>query len=222
MSLIDDLKQQDVDYQVESNQFFDALNVRYLITKSLVDLDPEQYQLMYSAEVQIYQNKNALNRIWTVSKLINTNNTNQVKDQLLNPDFDIRKQAVVLGSSPQTEYSTNTQFTRVIETANQISLVTFSEEASYLVFSKNYYPGWKAKIDGHEADLDQVNLTMIGLAVPAGQHRVEVYYSADIYKVGLLVSVLGSIIFLILIYPKKFKAFQRVKIDTSESPKPSE
>ncbi len=222
VSLIDDLKQQDVDYQIENNQFFDALNVRYVITKSLVDLDPKQYQLMYSAEVQIYQNKHALNRFWSVEKLVNANSTDQVKGHLVNPDFDIKKQAVVLGDKSQTEYSTNTQFSRVIETANEISLVSFSEEASYLVFSKNYYPGWRARIDGHDADIDQVNLTMIGVSVPAGQHKVEVYYSADIYKVGLLVSVLGSIIFLILIYPKKFTAFQRVKIDTSESPKTNE
>ena len=46
----------------------------------------------------------------------------------------------------------------------------------YLVFSEIYYDDWKVEIDGKPAALNKVNYTLRGLAVPAGEHKIRMYF----------------------------------------------
>ncbi len=62
-----------------------------------------------------------------------------------------------------------------------------------VVLSDNYYPGWKATIDGKAVAIDEVNLTMRGVLVPAGSHQIEfVYRPSRVFAAGGL-TALGMI-----------------------------
>jgi hypothetical protein len=49
--------------------------------------------------------------------------------------------------------------------------VTASQDA-FLVYSENYYPGWRATVDGKPVTVYRTDGTLLGVPVPAGEHRV--------------------------------------------------
>lgn len=46
----------------------------------------------------------------------------------------------------------------------------------YLVFSEIWYDNWRVEIDGKPAQLNKVDYTLRGLAVPAGKHNIKMVY----------------------------------------------
>ncbi len=65
--------------------------------------------------------------------------------------------------------------------------LTFSAPApkgSALVVSENFYPGWRATIDGKPAEAERADLTLIGVPLPEGARKVELSFSSDTYARG--------------------------------------
>ncbi len=61
-----------------------------------------------------------------------------------------------------------------------------------LTLSQVYYPGWRARVDGHMQDLTGLeNLSGLGVSLDAGQHVVEFTFDPWTVKVGALVSGVG-------------------------------
>jgi hypothetical protein len=60
-----------------------------------------------------------------------------------------------------------------------------------LVVAEAWYPGWGAEIDGQPGACVPVNTWMRAVPVPAGQHRVRLYFRQDYLLPGLLVSLVS-------------------------------
>ncbi|MBS2209864.1 YfhO family protein [Carboxylicivirga mesophila] len=68
------------------------------------------------------------------------------------------------------------------------------------VFSDIYYDkGWKAYIDGEEAEMIRTNYILRGLMIPAGEHDIEFRFKPQSFAVGQTVAIISSIIILLLI-----------------------
>lgn len=72
------------------------------------------------------------------------------------------------------------------------------DKTSTLYFSVPYDTGWSAAIDGRKADIIQSGGMML-LEVPAGQHDIVFTYVTPYYKLGLCISLVCWVIFLILL-----------------------
>ncbi len=59
-----------------------------------------------------------------------------------------------------------------------------------LVMGEVYYPGWRAYVDGKPATTLRANLALRAVAVPSGQHLVEMVYRPWTVPVGIILSVL--------------------------------
>src|SRR5262249_20919356 len=59
------------------------------------------------------------------------------------------------------------------------------------------YRGWEAWIDGRRAPVERVNHLLRGLAVPAGDHRVEFVFRAHSFRNGASWSFLGVLLLLV-------------------------
>ena len=53
-----------------------------------------------------------------------------------------------------------------------------------------YYPGWQVRVDDEPASLLRTNLTLRGVPVPAGMHRIEMVFRPWTVPVGLALSAL--------------------------------
>jgi hypothetical protein len=66
-----------------------------------------------------------------------------------------------------------------------------AETDAVLVVSEAFFPGWQALIDQQPARVLPANGALMGLAVPAGEHRVELAYRPATLLYGSVISALG-------------------------------
>lgn len=81
-----------------------------------------------------------------------------------------------------------------------------------LVLADNYFPGWRAYINGEETKIFRANFLFRGIYLPKGNHTVEFKYLPDSFYLGTQISLMTLISLIILIifikvYPKKFPLF---------------
>ncbi|MFL6589232.1 MAG: YfhO family protein, partial [Chthoniobacterales bacterium] len=72
---------------------------------------------------------------------------------------------------------------------NRVEIKTESSGRSLLVLADNYFPGWRAKIDGHRAKVLRANYNQRAVTVPAGSHIVSFSYQPKSVLCGLIISV---------------------------------
>lgn len=77
---------------------------------------------------------------------------------------------------------------------NRISVATEAAGPSLLVLADNYYPGWRAEVDGRPTAIRRVNYNQRGVAVGAGQQIVTFSYQPKSFERGLVVSILSLLL----------------------------
>jgi uncharacterized membrane protein YfhO len=58
-----------------------------------------------------------------------------------------------------------------------------------LVVSENYYPGWKATVNGQAAKVGRADFTLIGVELPTGARIVELSFDSAPYNTGKTVTL---------------------------------
>lgn len=66
-----------------------------------------------------------------------------------------------------------------------------------------YTDGWKLKVDGKEQKLKKVNYMNSGVVLKAGKHKIELTYSTPGITLGLILTIVGILILLIVIIAYK-------------------
>ncbi|HXY30167.1 MAG TPA: YfhO family protein [Gemmatimonadaceae bacterium] len=64
-------------------------------------------------------------------------------------------------------------------------------EGSALVVSENYYPGWRATVDGKPAAVGRTDFVLIGVALPTGGQRVELTFESPAFERGRLITLIA-------------------------------
>lgn len=75
-------------------------------------------------------------------------------------------------------------------------------EDGILQLSTSYSTGWTAYVDGIKTNIINVNRGFVGIPLKKGNHTVEFVYYTPYLKLGIILSLLGIILFIIL-YVKK-------------------
>jgi hypothetical protein len=55
----------------------------------------------------------------------------------------------------------------------------------WLIFSRTFFPAWKARVDGEPARVVVANARDLAVAVPAGRHAVEIAYGRESFRRGV-------------------------------------
>ncbi|PHN02395.1 YfhO family protein [Flavilitoribacter nigricans] len=147
-------------------------------------------------------NPGALGNAWFVSDLEIVPNANAEIDALT--DFDPSRTAVVNTEFQDYVSGLNPNGTGTIElTAYAPDKLTYTSNTSgeqLAVFSEVWYgpdKGWKAYIDGEPLAHIRVNYLLRALRVPAGQHTIVFEFSPGIYKAGVAISLISSLIIIL-------------------------
>lgn len=72
-------------------------------------------------------------------------------------------------------------------------------QGAALVVSENYYPGWKATVDGKPATTDRADYTLIGVQLPAGARKVSLTFDSPEYHTGKAITIAAILISLLLL-----------------------
>ncbi|MCP2518941.1 YfhO family protein [Candidatus Aminicenantes bacterium AC-708-M15] len=122
-------------------------------------------------------------------------------------NFDPKKIAIVGKEINLSENFNNKKNYRIItleEKQGKKRYLIESSSSAIAVFYGNYYPGWKAWVDGKRVRIFKVNLTSKGIVVPSGRHEIVLKYLPNSFIYGAIITfttlvgiIIVSIIFII-------------------------
>lgn len=69
---------------------------------------------------------------------------------------------------------------------------------AFVVIADAFFPGWTATLDGVRLPIVRVNHVLRGVAIPAGEHRLEMRYVPEGWEAGLALSRTAWVAFLLL------------------------
>ena len=78
--------------------------------------------------------------------------------------------------------------------AERVTVQTAARRPALLVLTDNWFPGWKASVDGEPAPIHRVDYLIRGVAVPGGAHRVEFRYEPASWRAGWIISTLALLV----------------------------
>jgi hypothetical protein len=84
-----------------------------------------------------------------------------------------------------------TPFTTRRVNGNRLWLEGSATQAGLLVVAEQFDPGWRARVDGKPARITPADHLLMGVPLEPGQHRVELTYAPDAFRVGLFGTLLG-------------------------------
>ena len=61
------------------------------------------------------------------------------------------------------------------------------------MLADSWYPGWKATVDGRDAEVHRVDYLIRGVVVPPGRHRVELRYQPASWRAGWILSLVTAL-----------------------------
>jgi uncharacterized membrane protein YfhO len=193
-------------FDTPRSPFFDLLNVRYVMTRASADALPD-YDLLFTAEgISIYENRNALPRAFFAGAAVVARSHVEAIDALRDPVFNNRTVVVEtedndstlseisnLNSQPAAERAAIIEDWR-----NRVVIETEKPDAGLLVLSDNYYPGWRAYIDGTPAEILRANCTMRAVRVPAGRHVVSFVFVPMAFWASVYISSSMAAVLIVL------------------------
>lgn len=120
--------------------------------------------------------------------------------RVLEPDFDPATTAVLSEAPPVALPAGPVQGSvRWAEDgADRMRLTVDSPSNALLVVADNWYPAWKARVDGADAPVLRAYYTLRAVPLAAGHHDVELWYDAAYLRAGLLSSALAGGLLVVL------------------------
>jgi len=82
--------------------------------------------------------------------------------------------------------------------------------------NQTWDPGWRASVDGILAPVVRTDISLSGVLVPPGQHRVEFEYFDDALAAGLAVSVAAALACLVLLLLARRRRSVPARLSPSE------
>ena len=168
--------------------------------------NPKLKKVFEDKTVVVLENISALPRAFFVSDWISESSRTKVLENLLEKDFPLDKRIVLEEDFQDFTPSKGNKSQVEILNSNEIHLKTTNP--GFLFISNNFYPGWKAEVDGIQAEILRANYTF--QAVPVyqdGDYKIRLSYDPQSFKIGKVISLI-SVVFLGMIggikYGRKF------------------
>ncbi len=169
----------------------------------LLTSDQGRFDLVHSGDVKIYEALDVRQRAYMATRVQVVSSSAEAVS-LLQTDHE-NGQAVV-EASPDLALTAGGGDAEIVSySAERVVVRTRSDDASFLVLSDAYYPGWQATVDGTAAQVYPTNVLFRGVAVPAGEHDVVFVFAPQPWQRGVLVSGIGVILWLSLLVVGLFR-----------------
>lgn len=135
---------------------------------------------------------------WVASAIVKVP-ASQTLSTVLHPQFDPLRVAVVDTSAHDVQAqelkglpepsTVKARVTASTDDSYDVALDQPATAGSALVVSENYYPGWRATVDGKPVAVARTNFNLIGIALPAGARAVQFKFTDDAYQKGKVLTL---------------------------------
>ena len=102
------------------------------------------------------------------------------------------------GLSNQLPNENSSSIEVLARSSGRIRLLVDAKQAGMLVYNNQYFPGWKAYVDGERVEIYRANYLFQGVGVSAGKSVIEFVFLPNTFLLGLFLAALGFILIIIL------------------------
>lgn len=162
----------------------------------------EKYGLVFQyGKSQVYENKKVLPRAFILHEF-QVLKDNEILKTLMDEHFDASKTLLFEETPREIPEKKVGEDKVVIDQSsyfdNKVLIKTNAASGGFLFLSDNFYPGWRAFIDGQETKIYRADYTFRAVFLPKGEHTVKFIYDPQTFKIGLWLSLtsLGVLILL--------------------------
>ena len=168
--------------------------------------------------LKVFANPEAFPRAWTVHDIRTAPDEDRAAALVRDGKFDLRSTAVMTGKIPRLQNCGDADRTGAV----QEDLLSMRVDVTMgctglLIVSDSYYPGWRAQLDGNSTPIWKVNTVIRGIVVPAGHHQVVMRYRPLSVYGGLVLTILGFAIAIVLQRRKEADSIDLLTDSTSLS-----
>ena len=160
------------------SRIIDLLNVKYVL--SLNDLNSQKLKKIFQeGETRIYENQEFFPRAFLVHDFKIAETKQKAIELIFDEKIDLKKTAIFeeVIEMAKGEKAIQDEVKMVEYKEQKIVLEIKNSSEGALVLSQNFYPDWQATIDGRRIKTYRVDYNLLGILIPAGEHKVEFYPS---------------------------------------------
>ncbi|MBI5361982.1 MAG: YfhO family protein, partial [Planctomycetes bacterium] len=119
----------------------------------------------------------------------------EARDAARAPEFDPERELVL---ERPVGYTTSVAgpigSARVVEESpGRVELAVDVAHGGWLRCAQAWFPGWTARVDGREVELLRAEGAFTAVAVPEGEHRVELVYAPASFRIGLWIALVSAL-----------------------------
>jgi hypothetical protein len=179
------------------------LATKYVLNFNSPRPDPSQFELVYSNQITIYQNREFQGRALTVFNYDVTNAASilaNVRSGSFNP-----RQTLLLEQEPQNAVppiAVSAKSTalaesnaRVIsEKPDEVTVDASMSQPGFLLLLDTYFPGWKATVNGAKTPILRADYNFRAVQLPAGKSVIQFDYQPASFRLGIGLFLAGLVI----------------------------
>ena len=184
-------------------------NVKYVITERQATIDNPDLVLVYADIVSVYENRRWQPRAFVAYDYEVAGDDVRALQRMRVEDFTPSKVLVFDGAEAQKHVESTDGSFHVHRMGSMCCGAIYSVETSsrgLLVVSENFYPGWKARVNGDEAPILRANYAMRAVGVPPGSSIVEFSFEPISWEIGKWVSVLTCLGCIVTVFVHRRRA----------------
>lgn len=159
-------KAQEREFDFESIQTINMMNTKYIIAGTAANA--------------VFENPQANGPAWVPDQIISVDSNQTEMDEL--GRINTKSQATVNAEEFGQVGAGSGEVTHISYAPNKLKYKAEMSIKGLVVFSEIYYPkGWKATIDGQEAEILRTDYLLRGVVVPAGSHEIVFTFEPSSY-----------------------------------------
>jgi len=177
-----------------STQTHDLMNVKYKIfTDSTGKGKSLGLSSTYLPRVMMFYDAVRFNKEDEVKNYMGQNDFNYRRTLAIEDNEDVKLPKLSITDSLPVNNTSIYEYT-----LNCIKVDVDTPQDGLLYFSEEYYPAWKAYVDGKPVKIYKTDYCMRSVPVEKGKHLVEMRYESDSFRKGLTVSLISLGLFVLL------------------------
>ncbi|TET53579.1 MAG: hypothetical protein E3J54_03945 [Actinobacteria bacterium] len=172
----------------------------------------DRFKLIYDDDILIYENKDALPRAFVAYNYEEFKDSSSLLNSMVEGKNDLSRTVLMEDQLDKKAFKKRkvepTKVSVEQKGINSLKIVANSRFDGLLFLGDNFYPGWKALVNGKEAEIYRANYTFKAVRVRKGKNIVEFVYNPSSVSRGLIISIAG---FLALAFIFGFSIFKTYK-----------
>jgi len=182
-----------------TRRLLDLTNTKYVVRARSLGDAPGFTEVYRDPTAIVYRNETAFPRAFLVGAVEVVPDEVALTRILADPDLDLRRTALLPEPLPQgvaVEPDPVGTVEWLDREADRYTLRVTADRPALLVISENYFPAWRALVDGQPATVLRADYTFRAVPVPAGTHEVRLEYRSEVLQASAYVSLATLVLLL--------------------------